>query len=463
MMPSVQPTAAQVNMPQRTGIVLLGLYVFLLLARLPEVIVAHFGTTLHIAMIMLAVLSISCLFGGIARGFASTPGILLIVFTLWMFMGIPFSVWKGGSVKILTDYWIPSLLIFFTTAGLINSVKDCWRICWAICLAMAFLVTFGTFLFGAAQDAGRFNFGVGTLANANLLGQHLLFGLPFCLLMVKRSGPMSWSGFIGILSTVLLLGMIIKTGSRASMVALLVMAGVFFLEASIQNKMKLVVLYAALILGVIVFAPAGAMERYKLMFSSGGVSEDQVVDTAKASSEARMRHLQQSIALTKANPLFGVGPGMFTVAAADYAVKQNIKADWLETHNTFTQLSSETGLPGVILYVMVLVISIKSLFSVIKRLKNIPELKEYTNIAIALRLSFIGTIAAALFANLAYQYYFPLLAGICVSFVAVTEHALREFSQKTQPLAAAGPKLILGRSNRPKGAMAYPGPSISVR
>jgi O-antigen ligase len=458
MTPYGQPAVTQeFSQPQQKGILLLAFYTFLLLGRVPEMLVARLGSSLHITMIMILILSITCLFSGGSRGLSSKPGVLLILFTSWMVIGIPFSVWKGGSVHVLTDYWIPSLLIFFTTAGLLNTVKDCWRICWAMCLAMLFLVTFGSLLFGASQVAGRFNFAVGTLANANLLGQHLLFGLPFCLLMTKRSGVFSLPGFVGLISSLLLLFMVIKTGSRASMIAFLVMGMVLFLEANLENKMKLVVLYMALFVGGLAFAPSGALERYRLMFSTDDstMNEDQVVDSAKASSEARLRHLQQSIEITKTNPLFGVGAGMFTVGAADYAKAHGLRADWLETHNTFTQLSSETGLPGTFFYLLMLISSLKSLFAILKKLKTLPELRELTNIAVALRLSFVGTITTALFANLGYQYYFHLLAGLTVAFVAIAENAIRNLNQATLPAVPVAPKLIYGRSNRPKNILAY--------
>jgi O-antigen ligase len=207
------------------------------------------------------------------------------------------------------------------------------------------------------------------------------------------------------------------------------------------------------------------MERYKLMFSSDApaAADDQVVDTALASSEQRRRNIQQSIAMTAENPLFGVGPGMYMVGAADYASRHSQRADWLETHNTITQVSSETGIPGVVSYVAMLFFTVQPLFGVIKKLKERPDLRDLSLMASAVRLSFFGTLAAGLFASLAYDYYFPLLAGFSVSLVCLTENAIKELplTQALQPAQVAPKlKLIYGKSNRPKP---QPIPSRYVR
>lgn len=411
---------------------LLAAYIFIVLGRIPEIIAAHVGG-LHITMILLILLSVACLFGDFRRAASSRPGIFMILCTIWILAAIPFSTWKGGSFKVLTDYWAASFLIFFASASLIVTIKDFWRVSMGIFLGMAFLVTLGPLLFGSGSDAGRFEFSVGTLSNANLLGQHLLYGLPFCILIVKQRGLFTIKGVCAAVVTGLVLTTVLKTGSRASFAALIVMAIAGFLEVSLKGKIKMILFYTVLAVGMVAFTPQGAMKRYVLMFSSEPVNaNDEELVTAEASSEARKRHLMQSLILTATHPIFGVGPGTFLIAAADYASSLGERADWLETHNTVTQLSSETGIPGVTFYLLMVFFATTPLFSIRKKIASRPELKDLANMASAIRLSILGTISAGLFASLAYEYYFPMMAGLSVSFCYIAEKKIQEYDSRQQ-------------------------------
>jgi len=55
----------------------------------------------------------------------------------------------------------------------------------------------------------------------------------------------------------------------------------------------------------------------------------------------------RSIQLTFEHPILGVGPGEFMDAEAEEAAVAGKKAMWHFTHNSYTELSSETGLPGL--------------------------------------------------------------------------------------------------------------------
>ncbi len=397
-------------------------------------------------MVLLIALSFACVFGGLGRAVASKPGKFMILCTLWILISLPFGVWKGGSFKVLTDYWIVSFLIFFASASLVESTKSLWGVATAVFLAMAFLTSLGSTLFGSGGIAGRFNFGVGTLANANLLGQHLLFGLPFCILMVKRRGLFTALGLFAAAICGLLVLTVLKTGSRGSFTAMIAMALVALLEVSLVNKFKLIAGYVVLGAAVAAFTPSGAMQRYMLLFSSAPAAssasddspDDEVVGTAEASSEARRRHLIQSLIVTAAHPVFGVGMGSFKIAAADYAASVGERADWLETHNAITQLSSETGIPGVTFYLLMVFFATKPLFSIRKRTAGKPELRDIANFASAIRMSILATFTTGLFASLAYEYYFPMISGLSVSFCYVAELAIAEAAQRrASPVTSA--------------------------
>ncbi len=54
------------------------------------------------------------------------------------------------------------------------------------------------------------------------------------------------------------------------------------------------------------------------------------------------------------HPLFGVGPDQFAAAVSQEAAGDGQQVPWLGTHNTYTQVSSECGIPALIFYVAVI-------------------------------------------------------------------------------------------------------------
>ena len=105
--------------------------------------------------------------------------------------------------------------------------------------------------------------------------------------------------------------------------------------------------------------------------------DDDTLDaSAIASTDARMRLLTKSIKYTLYHPLFGVGPGMFAVAEDKEAHANGLRhGTWQGTHNSYTQVSSELGIPGCIFYVLVIFWSLKTTSAYTGRPRTIPVCK----------------------------------------------------------------------------------------
>lgn len=75
-------------------------------------------------------------------------------------------------------------------------------------------------------------------------------------------------------------------------------------------------------------------------------------------AENRRLLLKESIAVTLRRPIFGVGVGNFPVYVNGMNKEEGrLKEAWHGTHNTYTQLSSETGIPGLAIFIGILVVS----------------------------------------------------------------------------------------------------------
>jgi O-antigen ligase len=108
----------------------------------------------------------------------------------------------------------------------------------------------------------------------------------------------------------------------------------------------------------------------------------------------------KSLATTARRPLFGVGPGQF----ASYT------GLWRVTHNTYTELSSECGIPALILFLLV----IRECFKNLARTRTTalyradPDVRMYTS---ALWVGFASYLAGAAFASTAYQLFPYFMVG----------------------------------------------------
>jgi len=101
------------------------------------------------------------------------------------------------------------------------------------------------------------------------------------------------------------------------------------------------------------------------------------------------------------------------VAASDdtYIAKVLFVA-WRETHNTFTQVSSETGIPGLIIYLCV----IGSIFTALRRVwresRGRKEFEQHYRLAYCLMLALLLFVIGGMFGSSAYHFFLPALAGI---------------------------------------------------
>src|SRR5580658_120464 len=409
--------ASPVTAP-RPAFYLTVVFVFLVYARFPEIMDMVTGSAVHSvrAVLLLTLLAI-LLFGGDIRAAFSKTGLCLMAFTGWMCLCVPFSIWRGGSVRMLRDVWVMALLSYVIVASAVQGLEQCRRIMYTLAAATIFIEIF-TLVMGRIRG-GRMALLGGTLGNANYLALLLLMGVPFCLFVMRTKPGMSPLKFACLCGLLCIPVTVAATGSRGGLVTLAVMFLLYFWP--LPPSQKVVVAIAALILSVIAitWSTRSALDRFRTVFTaSTAVRLSDSEQSAIESMELRKELLYSSLQLTIRHPWLGVGPGMFAIADAGYIEATTGRSSfnaWHETHNTFTQLSCEDGLPGLFLYALALLFCFKIVRSVRKRAGQDPALSQVRHMAFALQLSLIAFTGTAVFASNAYMYYFPLLAGLCVA------------------------------------------------
>ena len=72
--------------------------------------------------------------GDFLRAAATPAGLLLLIFTFWAVLIMPFSSWRSESLQVFTSVWIKSLAAFFIIAGLSRSIDHTRKVFTAISL-----------------------------------------------------------------------------------------------------------------------------------------------------------------------------------------------------------------------------------------------------------------------------------------------------------------------------------------
>jgi O-antigen ligase len=144
------------------------------------------------------------------------------------------------------------------------------------------------------------------------------------------------------------------------------------------------------------------------------------------STEGRKQLLKDSIYITATHPFLGVGPGNFQVVQNEIAKARGDRSLWHVPHNTYTQLSSEMGVPGLAIYVAMLFYIFKTLNSIIRNKTRSSTWDELRALALSLRTAFIVFLPIAFFDSLAYNADVPILAGLTVAlgFMAQKQRAI---------------------------------------
>lgn len=399
---------------------LCALNVFVIFSRVPELLGVYFKSNIRIVFVVAALCLVGLLFqGGLTSGVRSFQGKMFILLTFWMLLASVFGIWIIGSLDLLVGIWLKSVLLFFLISGSVRTKNDLGILFAAMAFSAVFIVFQGIYFGTDDTERGAVTIAGGagmTFSNANGLAMALGLGIPFLLFQVASSN----SVFIRLASAMISLGggiLLLRTGSRGGMVALLLIFLLVFVHVSIlQKAIMLLVLTLFGSLGVFL-VPKAALERYVSMF---GRLETIGARSADESSRQRIILLKESIYMTISHPLLGVGPGNFIVASAKSATERGQRETWLESHNSYTRVSSETGMLGLLLFAGILFTSLFRVRALGKRAFAAGD--EYMgNAGFYTFVSLSAYSLLCLFDSNAFQFQLPMLSGVAVALLTVAE------------------------------------------
>ncbi len=208
-------------------------------------------------------------------------GKLLIAFTIWIMICVPFSVWRGGSFVIFLIVLQALALVAFM-AAFIRTIPDCFRVMSTVALAMAADGVLSLVVGGGRVGSTRLGLGGGsdTLADANFLCLYILIGLPFLWLTASLR-----TGYKKVLWLALMLPMLAgagKTGSRMGLLTLVAGLLLYFIFASAKQRVIVVTSGLVFLILALFFLPQRIRERFTTYFEANSPQSLEAAESAEA-------------------------------------------------------------------------------------------------------------------------------------------------------------------------------------
>jgi len=366
--------------------------------------------------------------GGVQRTFRGRPAYYWTAYLTWMGVAIPFSSWKGGSAGQVFAYARTEFIMLLAIAGLTITWRECKLtmhvIAWAAVISVA-----AARLFEGETYKARLGLEFGTMANPNDYAAHLLMVLPFLLWVVLSSRRL-----VVRLGAFLVLGagmwMILRTASRGGALALALAILFFLWRGTAPQRAALLVFVPLMLTGLAVTMPGDVLQRLREFSTEAPAStdaansssdDDAVSAEAIGSAQGRQYALQKSLEYTITHPVFGVGPGQFATFEGGQSKEEGKHGAWRGTHNTFTQVSSECGIPALFFFVGGLISTYLLLNRAYLKARQRADCKDIQIAAFCILMGMVGFCTAATFLNFAYMFYQPALGGLAIAFDRAAE------------------------------------------
>lgn len=424
--------------------------------------------TLRIALVTAALAIIACL----VDRFVRQQPLTVLTREMWLAAGlagwailtVPVSLLPEGSVVFLLDVYFKSLAIFWLFGNAVNTPVRLRQLAWAISLmavpmawtALAHFLS-ASFLPGLEQGPKRIvGYHAFLMANPNDLALmlNLIIPLSVALLLAARRPALRT-----LLVTVIALSVVavVVTFSRGGFLTLATVIGVYVWK--LRGRPERSWAWAALVLALacLPFLPSGYLERLATI-----VDIDADVTT---SAQLRWDDSATAVRFVVGHPIVGAGVGMNALALnqergfgwsataefrrmlrerreADAGSDQGLRTiahafRWTAIHNVYLEYAVELGIPGLILFLLLLAGCVKSVVVVQRRSAEVPALRDFFYLAEGIQISLLAFSVAALFHPVGYSLHFYYIAGLAVAVKAID--AARDRDADVQQDSASRP------------------------
>jgi O-antigen ligase len=220
------------------------------------------------------------------------------------------------------------------------------------------------------------------VGDSNYFAVSVVVCLPISYYLIVLPGP-RWQRLFTMGCMIITLTAFMLGASRGGFLGLTVAS--LFVVAHSRQRLRNLVALVAIIVPLSLAVPTSPIRR----LISPDYSDDEAVAARRVAWQAGLR-------MIKTHPMFGVGLGNFKPLSESYEDPDNV---WISVaHNTYIELAAELGIPGLLLFVSVLVTS----FWALRKVRNAARRVGHTFVggaALGLQSGLIGAAVALCFVS----------------------------------------------------------------
>ena len=265
----------------------------------------------------------------------------------------------------------------------------------------------------------------GGIGAANGFGMLALFSVPFAIFIINLRQRTRFK-IIGVLALLLACSSIIFSGTRGALLSLIA----YFLIVYGRRNIKAVLMLFVAVVIIFLFLPENIQHRYTgtILLSKEQKQLSKTDRVAVESGESRLEGLKDGFKMALNKPILGYGPGSSGYARQEvrefkYENRRVEDETNLGLHSLYGQVISEVGFVGAIIFMLIIIKTIRQLFSLKQDTEN-NETKNYQTLIFSCLLILL---IYGLFAHTLYRFHWILIFALASIYILTF---IREFQKK---------------------------------
>lgn len=336
---------------------------------------------------------------------------LVLLLTLAALLSVPLAIDRPEAWQAFTDY-LKVVLMFIVMVNVMRTRRR-MMIIMLLSLAVGCLVSVGAinaYHLGLFTDNGQRVKGLigGMFENSNDMALHLVIMTPLASALIFSSRNIFIKLLFAAMAVLMIAGNVV-TLSRGGLLGLTGALGVLLWKLGSRHRLLVFGLALSIVFSLIVFMPGMMIERIASIYDP---SSDM---SASGSALGREALLYRSIVVMLRHPLLGVGMGNFHNLATTNQV----------THNAYTQIGADVGIPAMVLYTLFILAALKRTQGIEQETLAEEHHSHYYYLSIGLQASLIGYMISSFFLSVGHLPYLYYLVGYAVCLHRIYEARTR--------------------------------------
>jgi O-antigen ligase len=347
-----------------------------------------------------------------------------------------------AAYYILTNYW-KTLAVALLLIVSLRNLSDVRRMIWATALAGVLLSFISVFITHLSKQRG------GAVYDANDVSTIVVMTVPLTLFAAQTTKGI-WR-ILCIAGLVLCAETIVISGSRGAFFGIVAVGAALLLFLPGISPVKRVMYVGGIAATLAIFAPEGYWE------SMQSIVTNPTADYNWDAGMGRRQIAKRGIGYMMDHPFFGLGIDNFSMQEgmySDYAkelMSRNIGVKWTAPHNSWVEAGAETGIPGLLVWVALVVGSTVPLIRLRRKMPaswardGTPDQRFVYLATLYVPISILGFVVCATFVSFAWSdqsYVLPAIA-MGIQMACVQQFGLTVGTPARRPVAR-GRRATLG-------------------